>query len=195
MTEEPELTKLEVRKYVLLQRASLTAAERRRKSSAIAKRLFTLPEYLKAGSVLFFVGFDTEVITLPMLDQALRQRKTVIAPRLKKGRSGEMELRCLSDLPAQLAPGALGILEPDETCPMVPLEEIDLIIVPAVAWDETGHRVGYGGGFYDRLLARAAEKLCIGIGFDCQVLPQVPRDTHDLGVDMLITETRLLKFK
>jgi selenocysteine lyase/cysteine desulfurase len=62
-----------------------------------------------------------------------------------------------------------------------------LIIVPAVAWDETGHRVGYGGGFYDRLLARAADKLSIGIGFDCQVLPEVPREAHDLGVDMLAT--------
>jgi 5-formyltetrahydrofolate cyclo-ligase len=88
----------------------------------------------------------------------------------------------------------MGIPEPDETCPPVPLEEVDCIIVPAVAWDEKGCRVGYGGGFYDRLLAMAGQTPKIGIGFECQVIKEVPRAEHDLPVDLLVTENRILRF-
>jgi len=188
------MTKAELRKEILCIRSQLSPEERRQKSAAIGARLFGLNEFQAAGKVLFFVNFGSEVETLPMIEEALLQGKLVVAPKVKS-RQGEMELRRLDDPQTQLQPGIMGIPEPDETCPPVALEEIHLIIVPAVAWDEKGYRVGYGGGFYDRLLARAQGIPKAGIAFECQVIAEVPHTGHDLSVDLLITEKRTLRFK
>ncbi len=188
------MNKTELRQQILARRGHLTAEERARKSAAIGERLFALEEFKAAGCALFFVGFGSEVETLPMIRQALLQGKRVIAPKVRETKS-ELELRELRDPEVELHPGAMGILEPDETCPLVAREEIDLIIVPAVAWDEKGYRVGYGGGFYDRLLAKARDIPKVGIGFECQVVSEVPRKEHDLGVDVLVTESRVIRFR
>lgn len=188
------MTKPELRKQILARRAALSGEERRAKSAAVQQRLLDLPEFQAAGRVLFFVSFSSEVETLPMIEQALRLGKEVAAPKVMAGQP-ELELRRLTDPQAQLQPGKLGILEPNDDCPLVSLAEADLIIVPAVAWDERGYRVGYGGGFYDRLLARAGDVPKIGLGFECQVISEVPRLAHDLGVDILVTEERVLRFR
>jgi len=187
------LNKAELRKYILSLRAGLREEERREKSAAIGERLFALEEFRAAATVLFFVGFGSEVQTLAMIGEALLQGKRIAVPKVGSDKK-DLELRELKDPRAQLRPGTMGILEPDETCPLVPLEEIDLIIVPAVAWDEKDYRLGYGGGFYDRLLARAGSISRVGIGFDCQVVAEVPHAQHDVGVEVLITESRLLRF-
>jgi len=186
------LTKVELRRLVLSKRGELTPEQRREKSAAIQERLFYLPEFQQAAVVLFFIGFGSEVDTLPMLEAALGQGKLVVAPKVLKGNSN-LVLRQVAQPASQLQPGTMGILEPDNTCPEIALEEIPLIIVPAVAWEESGYRLGYGGGFYDRLLARS-KALKVGLGFDCQVVEAVPRAAHDLPVDRLITESRVLEF-
>ena len=220
------MTKAELRQQILAQRAHLSPEERQAKSRAIGEGLFSLPEFGRAGRVLFFVGFGTEVVTLPMIVAALEQGKMVAAPKVKEDEA-ELQLRWLTDPQTQLQPGMMGILEPEDDCPLADVADFDLIVVPAVAWDQQGYRVGYGGGYYDRLLAQVdeiAKRLDqkpwhglpargdhgqdahatnqhagpipeVGIGFDCQVVPEVPRADHDLGVDILITETSVLKFR
>jgi 5-formyltetrahydrofolate cyclo-ligase len=170
----------------------LTPELRREKSAAIQEQLFRLPEVQQAELVLFFVGFGSEVDTLPMIEEALRQGKLVAAPKVVRG-NPNLALRQVEQPESQLQPGTMGILEPDDTCQEIALEQIQLILVPAVAWEESGYRLGYGGGFYDRLLARSKAPK-VGLGFDCQVVAAVPRDAHDLPVDKLITESRLLEF-
>jgi len=186
------LSKRELRKHILDLRAKLSVIDRKQKCERIYNLLKTLPEWNDARQVLFFIGFGTEVDTLPMLKDALVQGKIIVAPKVIG--QGEMKLCQVVNPDTQLQPGAMGILEPDETCPEVPLEDIDLILVPAVAWDSEGFRVGYGGGYYDRLLAKVAAIPKVGIGFDCQLIEKAPRDTHDLPVDILITEHDTKRF-
>jgi 5-formyltetrahydrofolate cyclo-ligase len=90
--------------------------------------------------------------------------------------------------------GPLGALEPPPAAPEVPPAEIDAIVVPGVAFSADGHRLGRGGGYYDATLAALPHALRVGLAFDVQVLPDVPRELHDARLDVLVTETRLLAF-
>ncbi|NIM04844.1 MAG: 5-formyltetrahydrofolate cyclo-ligase, partial [Armatimonadetes bacterium] len=128
------MTKAELRRKILSLRSGLSTDERWRKSAAVCERLFGLEEFQVSETVLFFVGFGSEIETLPMINTALLQGKRVLVPKVNKGRP-DLELRQLSDPATQLHSGTMGIPEPDDTCPLTPLEETDLIIVPAVAWD------------------------------------------------------------
>jgi 5,10-methenyltetrahydrofolate synthetase len=190
---EAHVTKADLRQLALAARARLTSEERIAGSAAIWERLQQLPEYRKAARLLVFVGFGTEVATLPMIKAMLRQGKGVFAPKVI-AEEPDMELRQVTQPEVQLKPGIMGIPEPDETCPLVSADDFDLIVVPAVAWDLQGYRVGYGGGYFDRLLAHTGSTPRVGVGFDCQVFDEVVRAEHDLGVDVLVTESRLLRF-
>jgi 5-formyltetrahydrofolate cyclo-ligase len=187
------MTKTELRQQLLEIRRRLTAEARAEKSARIWARLEALEVYRKAKSVLFFVGFGSEVVTLPMIHAAIGQGKQVAAPKIIDGEE-ELELRRLTAPEQELLKGQMGILEPIASCPKVNVEEIELIIVPAVGWDETGYRIGYGGGYYDRLLARARDAYTIGIGFECQVVTSLPREAHDLPVFVLVTEEKIRNF-
>jgi 5-formyltetrahydrofolate cyclo-ligase len=187
------MTKADQRQLALAARAHLSAEERALKSAAVWECLQTLPEYRSAARILYFVGFGTEVVTLPMIEAMLAQGKHVATPKVVADEP-DMELRQVTQPAIQLQPGTMGILEPDDTCPLLSAQDFDLILVPAVAWDLQGYRVGYGGGYYDRLLAKTEQTPRIGIGFDCQVIDQVVRTEHDLGVDALVTESRVLRF-
>ena len=100
----------------------------------------------------------------------------------------------VGDLEDDLAPGAHDIREPQAHCPVVPLEEIDVIIVPAAVWGEDGYRVGYGGGYYDRFLAQAPQTTRVGLGLELQVVPSVPHGPQDLPVEVLVTDERVRRF-
>jgi len=188
-----QTAKKAIRREMLAARARLSLEKRRQKSNAIGRRLCELAEYRDSHTVLFFVGFGTEVSTLPMITHALEGGKTVVAPRVRQ-ESGDLELRQVQNPQEELSEGAMGILEPKSGSPEVPLRQIDLIVVPAVAWDTDGYRVGYGGGFYDRLLGHNENAVTVGLGFECQLIDRVPRAPHDLGVDVLVTEDRVLRF-
>ena len=186
--------KSHLRRAIVARRDNLSTQEIRRRSAAASSHLFGLPEVGAAQTIMFFVSFGSEIDTVPMIEAALAQGKRVAAPRAHPG-SRELTPCEIRRIAEDLAPGAHTIREPRAHCRPVALEEIDLVIVPAAVWGEDGYRVGYGGGYYDRLLERAVNIPRVGLGFDCQVVAEVPHDDHDLGVDMLITESRLLKFK
>lgn len=98
------------------------------------------------------------------------------------------------DDPDALVPGFEDIREPAADTPTLPWEEVDLLVVPGVAFDDSGHRLGQGGGFYDRLLAREPRPFAVGLAYELQVVDRVPRDPHDMQVDAVITERRTLRF-
>lgn len=161
--------------------------QRTAKSREIEERLFSLPEFKAASTVLFFASFRSEVDTAQMIRRALTFGKRVILPKVQ---GTELALFEIADIDKDVSPGAWGIPEPHETKP-VRLDEVELIIVPGAAFDNRGNRLGYGAGFYDKLLA-AFRKSTVALAFEAQLVPQVPADLHDIPIKKIITERRVI---
>lgn len=161
--------------------------QRTAKSREIEERLFSLPEFKAAGAVMFFASFRSEVDTEPMIRRALTFGKKVILPKVQ---GAELALFEIASFDKDVSPGAWGIPEPHETKP-VRLDEIELILVPGAAFDCRGNRLGYGAGFYDKLLA-AFRKTTVALSFEAQIVPQVPADLHDIPIKKIITERRVI---
>jgi 5-formyltetrahydrofolate cyclo-ligase len=159
-------------------------------SRAICARLAALPEYAAARTVMLYVGMKSEVRTLDFLSAAIGEGKRVVVPYCV---GDELELFLVASLD-ELAPGTLGILEPRAELRALPLKrveagQIDLALVPGVAFDRRGGRLGHGKGFYDRFLPRLrADALAVGAAFECQLLAEIPMLSHDVSMDRVITE-------
>jgi 5-formyltetrahydrofolate cyclo-ligase len=161
--------------------------QRAAKSREVEERLFSLREFKEASTVMFFASFRSEVETGPMIRRALAFGKRIILPKVQGAELALFEIR---DLDKDVSPGAWGIPEPHGTRP-VRLDEIDLILVPGAAFDCRGNRLGYGAGFYDKLLA-TFRKMTVALAFEAQVVPQVPADLHDILIRKIITERRVI---
>lgn len=179
--------KKELRKQVLKARDSLSPEERSKKSEKVKHRLFSLPEFRAARTVMFFASFRSEVETGPMIRQALAAGKKVVLPKVKGGELGLFEIR---DFDKDVSPGTWGIPEPHESVPAV-LDEIDLIVTPGAAFDENGNRLGYGAGFYDKLLVNYTG-LSVALAFEEQILLLVPASVHDIPIKKIVTEKRVI---
>jgi 5-formyltetrahydrofolate cyclo-ligase len=176
-----------LRKEVLAARDGLLPEQRTAKSREIEERLFSLPEFKAAHVLMFFASFRSEVETGPMIRRALASGKRVILPKV---RGKELALYEIHDFDRDVTPGAWGIPEP-AAATTAQLGDIDLVIMPGAAFDERGNRVGYGAGFYDKLLP-AFRKTTIALAFEAQIVPQVPADRHDVPVSMIVTEKRII---
>ena len=172
---------------MLAARDALSPGKRTAKSREIEERLFSLSEFKSARVILFFASFRSEVDTGPMIRRALAFGKRVVLPKVK---GTEMVLNEILDLDKDVSPGTWGIPEPHEPRPVM-LEEIDLIIVPGAAYDEHGNRVGYGAGFYDKLLP-AFKKTTVALAFESQIVPNVPTEMHDVPIKKIVTERRVI---
>jgi 5-formyltetrahydrofolate cyclo-ligase len=178
-----------LRRAVLAERDALSGAERAGRSEAIAGRLLYLDEVAGAATVLAFWSFGSEVDTAPLLER-LRSRGTTVA--LPRTRDGDI-------VPVIWTPGSsmtetsFGSREPTDGRVLQALE-LDLIVVPGVAFDRSCRRVGYGGGFYDRLLARTREgAAAVAIAFRVQVVDEVPSGPLDRTVDAIVTEDDVIR--
>lgn len=168
----------------------MASGQRTEKSREIEERLFSLPEFTSARVILFFASFQSEVDTVPMIRRALTFGKRVVLPKVK---GAELVLHEIVDLDKDVSPGTWGIPEPHGSSPVM-LEEIDLIIVPGAAYDEQGNRVGYGAGFYDKLLSEF-KKMTVAVAFECQIVPNAPAEIHDIPVKKIVTEKRIINPK
>ena len=176
-----------LRKQILTARDRLSPEERAAKSRMIAERLFALPEFTSANVVMFFSSFRSEVETGPMIRLALSTGKRVILPKVN---GKELALYEIRDFDRDVVPGAWGIPEPANAM-TARLDDVDLVIMPGAAFDEQGNRVGYGAGFYDKLLS-AFHKTTIALAFEAQIVPHVPADPHDVPMNKIVTETRTI---
>ena len=179
--------KASLRKQAAGARDSLPPDVRKFKSREIEQRLWLLPEFRSASTVMFFASFRSEVETGPMIRHVLASGKRVVLPRVK-GR--QLALFEIKDFDTDVSPGAWGIPEPVESHP-VPLTAVDLIITPGAAFDESGNRLGYGAGFYDRILS-SFPRMTVALAFEEQIVPQVPTDPHDVPVKKIVTEKRVI---
>jgi len=159
-------------------------------SKAIWTRFLALPQYHAAGTVLCYVHFGSEVRTQEFLPRLLADSKCLVVPYCQQDELGLFRLESIDEL----APGTWGILEPRaelRSAPGKPVEpcQIDLVIVPGVAFDPRGNRLGYGKGYYDRLLRRLRPGVAkVGMAFECQLFEQLPSTENDVPVDLVITQ-------
>ena len=161
-------------------------------SRRICETFAALPEYGAARTVLFYVDVRSEVRTRDYLVTALTHGKKIVVPWCNEG--GELELFHLAAM-EELAVGMYKILEPRVELRRLPakvvdVKEIDLVMVPGVAFDRRGARMGHGKGYYDKLLERRRpETPLVALAFECQLFPEIPTDAHDVFMDKIITET------
>jgi 5-formyltetrahydrofolate cyclo-ligase len=162
-------------------------------SRAICQQFASLPEYQAARTVMFYLDVRTEVRTREYLPQALGHGKRIVVPYCI---DGELELFHLESMD-ELAVGMYKILEPRQelrTAPgkRVEVTEVDLIMVPGVAFDRTGARMGHGFGYYDKLLEHARpDTPLVALAFECQLFPEIPTQEHDIFMDKIITEKQI----
>lgn len=155
---------------------------------AIAERVLGLPEIASASAVMVY-GPSPEEVDVSVLEFALRERGTRIAyPRV----AGPHELTLhWVDRETRLVTGSFGLREPAEDAPAVAISALSALIVPGIAFDPEGNRLGFGGGYYDTLLGgREGGPLTIGVAYDEQVVSAVPHHTHDRPMDIVVTQTR-----
>ena len=165
----------------------LPARYRALADQAIAARLLGMPEYQAAQTVFCFVGVDREIDTTPILEDALATGKRLCLPRCVG--PGKMELRQIHAL-SQLVPGAYGIPAPSQAAPLVAADEVDFAILPCLSCNHLGQRLGRGGGYYDRFLARYRG----GTVLLCRerlIRAEIPVEPHDYPIPWVLTETCL----
>ena len=181
--------KKSLREQLLIKRKELPKTEVKMKSCQIQHRLFSSPWYRTAQTILFYVSYDNEVNTHDMIQESLKNGKTVIVPKADV----QNKTLCLSKLLRwdDLSPGAYSILEPrDSSIHEVPISSIELLIIPGIGYDQHGNRIGHGMGYYDRLLKNTVQAHSIGLAFECQLIESIPVEEHDEKVQMIVTEDR-----
>lgn len=170
-------------------RQALTAECRTLMSSALAERLIVSLTAPFPHTILGYAATDEEIDPSPALN-ALRDADSVIAyPRISG--PGTLSLHVCSA--RDLKPGPLGILQPGERARVVKPAAVELVIVPGVAFDVQGNRLGYGAGYYDRLLGDMPHARRVGVCFDEQVVREIPVESHDIPMHMIITPTRTFR--
>lgn len=166
-------------------------------SRAICAQFASLPEYAAAKTVMFYVDVRTEVRTREYLPTALSHDKRIVVPYCV---DGELELFLLESMD-ELAVGMYKILEPKAELRNLPakridVKELDLIMVPGVAFDRSGARMGHGFGYYDKLLEHARpDAPLVALAFECQLFPEIPTAPHDIFMDKIITEKAIYQGK
>jgi len=182
--------KTALRQEMLAARRGLSAGERAAASRAVAARVVSLPAFAAATTVAAYPPLGAEVDTAPIVAAALEAGKRIAWPRIV---AGDVRLGFAACLPGELVPGRHGTREPPPGADEVPVASLDLALIPGLAFDAAGRRLGRGGGYYDSVLgALAGRALRVGLAFDCQIAPEVPVEPHDAPVDLVATESRLL---
>lgn len=191
--EELQKTKQEIRGDIAASLGILPKEKIDEKTQAIADRLFEFANFLESNIVLLYVNNTNEVSTQHIVKKALDIRKIVVLPSFEPEKY-QMKLMKIDSFPADLIPGAREVLEPNPMrCKMVPLESIDIAIIPGVAFDEKGGRIGSGQGYYDRLIPKLSiTTRKVALALEDQIVPQVPIESHDKHVDIIITEKRII---
>jgi 5-formyltetrahydrofolate cyclo-ligase len=182
-----------LRKNLIKKRKKLSSSKIFKNSNQIKKTLFDLNDFKNASVILFYISYNNEVYTHEMIKDALSLGKKVIVPKSNT----QNQTLILSKLTSwdDLELGSYGILEPKkEKIKKTSFEEIEIIIVPGVGFDKKGNRIGHGKGYYDKLLKKSKNAFHIGLAFEYQIIDKIPVDSHDIPVDMIITEDRIIGF-
>ena len=180
-----------IRREIKQKREKLSKTILLKKSKQIKERLFDIDEFRDAQVVLFYVSYNNEVFTHDMIKETQVMGKQVVVPFSDTKNKTVIPVKL--DSWDELKTGSYGILEPvREHLKKVTVDIVDVIIVPGVAFDICGRRIGHGLGYYDKLLAET-DKTSIGLAFEIQIVESIPVERHDVSIDMIVTEKRTIK--
>ena len=183
------MDKIRLRHEILAKRRSLTSHDIYTNSKKIAEILSCWPLYKKAKIVLTYLSMPEEPQTDELINYAIHAGKVICVPRLLSsyGFMEAVRLRCMKDI---IVSGKLGLRQPNHNATELVLpESIDLVLVPGVAFDLNGNRLGMGAGYYDRFLPSAQNAIFAGVAWDFQIVSTVPHEDHDIALDFLVTES------
>ncbi len=192
--------KKRIREKLLKQRDAIPLDLKLRKEASIEKRLFELDVFRNARTLLMYVSFRSEVGTTGFLQDILDLGKRLVLPVVDR-RHSELKLYEIKNI-NELQPGYMGIPEPVVMqSRRVTLKDIELVVLPGTGFDTRGNRLGYGGGYYDRLLSYESRKLSrtdhlittVALAFEEQIGDNIPAEPHDIKVDMIVTDERLIQ--
>jgi len=191
--EEIRATKAEIRNDIVKRLAALAESEVKAKIRQIENRLFEFANFLEANIVLLYINTAGEINSQQIIKRCFDYNKIVILPAFETD-TYKIKLMKVDNLDTDLKPGQRGILEPDENrCNIVPVECIDIAIIPGVAFDEKGGRIGSGEGYYDRLIPKLPiTTRKVALAFENQIIRQIQMESHDKHVDIIITEKRII---
>lgn len=186
--------KARIRKTVLSARNMLSPDDRSERSRRIVTGVVALEAFRQASTVMGYCSFGSEVETDGFTETALAQGKNLVLPRIDRA-LGCLRLYLVNDPANQLLDGVWGIREPDPArCDELAPGKLEFVLSPGVAFDQLGGRIGYGKGYYDRLLescsAQGGKFAIVAGAFDHQVVPFVPVEPHDVPIDTIVTESR-----
>ena len=179
-----------LRARILRERDATPAEDRATASASIAALLLAREDFASSKTVLLTLPFGSEWDTRALLRAALAGAKTVALPRVNLA-TRMLDICAITRIEHDAAPGYRGIPEPSAHCELLGVASIDWVLVPGVAFDRAGHRIGYGGGYYDRLLPLLrADAHRVAGAFELQLVDHVPAASHDVAVDAVVTEAR-----
>lgn len=179
-------SKKKIREYINKKRFLLKKEEKENLDRIIFNKLINSKEYIYSKHIFTYVNFNNEVDTYRIMQYALEDNKCVYVPKVISKQEGMKAVQIKSV--NELKKGMYGILEPVSLEFQVDEQVIDLVVVPGIAFDVTGGRVGYGGGFYDRFLKKLnSNTVKLALAYDFQVIDKVPTESHDVLVDRIIT--------
>ncbi len=184
--------KAEIRTRRLATRRALPREANEKRSRAICERIMALPEWERARTVLAFVSMPREVQTRVAVEAAWTAGKQIATTRLSRSDPGALEL-CAWTRDTPLEESGMMFLQPPRESPLVADDAIDLVLVPALAVDARGHRIGFGKGFYDRLLPRLTNAFRVAVAFDFEQIAEVPNVETDAPVHAIVTDEKVLR--
>ncbi len=192
LNESLQADKKKMREVILRQRDAMSPAARTSASRAILEKVSALPQYGNAKVVLTYMGFGTEIETQPFFERIIADGKIAVLPRVDRA-TQTLILHAARGM-SELLTSKYGILEPGTDAPIVAITNVDFVLMPGVAFDRNGNRLGYGRGYYDKLVSTANQALMrVAAGFSCQIVGSVPVGPHDKKVDCIITENEIIK--
>lgn len=177
------MDKKALRREIGAKKSALTARGIEGRSRVLAERLFAAEQYRRANSLYAYLSFNQEVRTNPIIERAWADGKRVAVPKVM---GDDMVFIWIESFDT-LAASRYGIPEPVEDGPVAD-DPRALVLMPGLAFDPDGHRVGYGGGFYDRFLAREPDHPLVALCYDFQLFDHLDVESHDIPVDLVITD-------
>lgn len=191
--DEIKAAKDQIRKDMAKVINGFTEKQRADKTKAIEFKLFEFANFLEARIVLLYVNGEHEVRTKNILKRCYDFNKIVVLPAFDPERHKGRILK-VDHLDKDLEPGPRGVAQPNPAlCKPVPIQKVDIAIIPGLAFDEKGARIGSGKGYYDRFIPELpATTRKVALAFEEQIIPQVPTESHDKHVDIIITDKRII---
>jgi len=191
--EDIKETKGDIRNRLTNKIHSMSENELLEKANSIENRLFDFANFLESNIALLYLNKSSEVISGDIVKRSFGYNRIIVLPAYDTEKH-ELRLFKVEDIDKDLVSGQRDVLEPDQArCKSVPVESVDIAVIPGIAFDEKGGRIGTGDGYYDRFIPTlSATTRKVALAYEDQVVSQVPMESHDKHVDIIITEKRII---